>query len=119
MVFVGAVLLAVFVLPSPWGVVAVAVSGVWEIAQAFATIRWSQRRRARVGAEALVGVRARVVTRCAPDGRVSVEGEIWNARCEDGAEVGETVRVRGVQGLTLVVERLQETVSAPASHQST
>ncbi len=119
MVFVGAVLLAIFVLPSPWGLVAIVLSGIWEIAQAFATIRWSQRRRARVGAEALVGVTARVVTRCAPDGKASVGGEIWNARCEDGAEVGETVRVRGVHGLTLVVERVQETASAPASHQST
>jgi membrane-bound serine protease (ClpP class) len=118
-VFVGAVLLAIFVLPSPWGLVAIVLSGIWEILQAFATIRWSQRRRARVGAEALVGVQARVVTRCAPSGRVSIAGEIWNARCEQGADVGETVRVRDVQGLTLVVERVQATVSAPASHQST
>ena len=119
MVFIGAVLLAIFVLPSPWGLVAIVLSGIWEIAQAFATIRWSQRRRARVGAEALVGVKARVVTRCAPSGRVAVAGEIWNARCDEGADVGETVRVRGVQGLTLDVERVNETVSAPASHQST
>jgi membrane-bound serine protease (ClpP class) len=118
-VFVGAVLLAIFVLPSPWGLIAIIVAGIWEIAQTFATIRWSQRRRARVGAEALVGVSARVVTRCAPTGRVSVGGEIWNARCEQGADVGETVRVCGLQGLTLEVERAQETVSAPASHQST
>lgn len=119
MVFIGAVLLAIFVLPSPWGLVAIALSGAWEITQTFATIRWSQRRRARVGAEALVGGKARVVARCAPDGKAAVGGEIWNARCEEGAEVGETVRVRGVQGLTLVVERVHETVNAPASHQST
>jgi membrane-bound serine protease (ClpP class) len=118
-VFIGAVLLAIFVLPSPWGLVAIVLSGIWEIVQAFATIRWSQRRRARVGGEALMGVKARVVTRCAPSGRVAVGGEIWNARCEGGADVGETVRVRGVQGLTLEVERVQETVSAPASHQRT
>jgi membrane protein implicated in regulation of membrane protease activity len=103
-IFIGAVLLAIFVLPSPWGLVAIVLSGFWEVAQAFATIRWSQRRRSRVGAEALVGVKARVVTRCAPAGRVAVGGEIWNARCEEGADVGESVRVRGVQGLTLDVE---------------
>jgi membrane protein implicated in regulation of membrane protease activity len=119
MVFVGAVLLAIFVLPSPWGLVAIIVGGIWELAQTFFAIRWSQRRRARVGAEALVGVGARVVTRCAPSGRVAVGGEIWNARCDHGADVGDTVRVRGVQGITLLVERAQETVSAPASHQST
>jgi membrane protein implicated in regulation of membrane protease activity len=118
-VFVGAVLLAIFVLPSPWGLIAIAVAGIWEIAQTLYAIRWSQRRRARVGAEALVGVGARVVTRCSPSGRVAVGGEIWNARCEQGADVGDSVRVRGVQGITLLVERAQETVSAPASHQST
>lgn len=119
MIFVGAVLLAIFVLPSPWGLIAIIVAGIWEIAQTLYAIRWSQRRRARVGAEALVGVGARVVTRCSPSGRVAVGGEIWNARCEQGADVGDTVRVRGVQGITLLVERAEETVSAPASHQST
>jgi len=119
MTLLAAILLAIFVLPPPWGIVAVVLAGVWETFQTFATIRWSQRRRARVGAEALVNRTARVVERCRPAGKVSVGGEIWNARCENGAEVGETLRVRDVQGLTLVVARDHETVSAPASHQST
>jgi len=34
-----------------------------------------------------------------------VRGEVWNARCDGGAEVGERVRVRGLEGLTLLVER--------------
>jgi len=119
MALLAAILLAIFVLPPPWGIVAVVLAGIWETFQTFATIRWSQRRRAGVGAEALVNRTARVVERCHPRGKVSVGGEIWNARCEGGAEVGETLRVRGLQGLTLVVERDQETVSAPASHQST
>lgn len=119
MVFVGAVLLAIFVLPSPWGLVAIIAGGIWEIAQTLFAIRWSQRRRARAGAEALVGVAARVVTRCSPTGRVAVGGEIWNARCEEGADVGDPVRVRRVQGLTLLVDRVQETVSEPASQKST
>jgi membrane-bound serine protease (ClpP class) len=117
--FVLAVLLAIFVLPSPWSLVAVAVGGVWELAQTGGAIWWSQRRRARVGAEALVGVSARVSSRCDPYGKVAVGGEIWNARCDEPAEPGETVRVRGLQGLTLLVERDQESVSAPASHEST
>ena len=119
MTFIAAVLLAIFVLPSPWGLVAIILSGIWEIGQTVFTIRWSQRRRARVGAEALVGRKARVVVRCDPVGKVAIDGEIWNARCEDGAEHGQTVRVRGLQGLTLLVERDHETVSEPASHQST
>lgn len=119
MVFIGAVLLAVFVLPSPWGIVAVLLSGVWEVAQMLATIRWSQRRRARIGAEALVGAVGRVVVRCDPLGKVAVNGEVWNARCESTADYGETVRVRSLQGLTLVVEGDQTAVKDPANHQRT
>jgi membrane protein implicated in regulation of membrane protease activity len=119
MILVAAVLLAVFVLPSPWGVVAVLLAGVWEIGQVLATIRWSQRRHARAGAEALVGAAGRVVERCDPVGKVAVNGEIWNARCEGGADYDDSVRVRGLQGLTLLVERDQATVKEPASHHST
>jgi len=119
MTFIAAVVLAIFVLPSPWGLVAIILSGIYELAQTVLTIRWSQRRRAQVGAEALDGKTARVVERCAPTGKVAVDGEIWNARCEAAAEVGETVRVTGLQGLTLLVERDQATVKEPASHQST
>ena len=119
MAFIAAVVLAIFVLPSPWGLVAIILSGIYELGQTVLTIRWSQRRRAHVGAEALTGKAARVVERCAPRGKVAVGGEIWNARCECAAEVGETVYVRGIEGLTLLVERDPATVRAPASHQST
>jgi membrane protein implicated in regulation of membrane protease activity len=117
--FIAAILLAIFVLPSPWGLIAIVLSGIYEIGQTILTIRWSQRRRAHIGAEALVGAAGRVVERCDPTGKVAVKGEVWNARCEGGAEHGEIVRVRGLQGLTLLVDREKETVSAPASHQST
>jgi membrane protein implicated in regulation of membrane protease activity len=118
-IFVLALLLALFVLPSPWSVVAVVIAAVWELVQITATIRWSQRRRAKTGAEALVDATARVVERCNPYGKVAVRGEIWNAHCDEGADVGETVRVRGLQGLTLLVERDHATVSEPASHHKT
>ena len=119
MIFVLALLLALFVLPSPWSAVAVGAGAVWELVQISVAIWWSQHRRAQTGAEALVGSTARVVTRCAPYGRVAVRGEVWNARCEHGAEPEETVRVRSVQGLTLEVEREPASANAPASHQST
>jgi membrane-bound ClpP family serine protease len=118
-IFLLALLLAIFVLDSPWSTVAIGAGAVWEIAQVTGAIWWSQRRRARTGAEALAGAEARVVGRCDPFGKVAVRGEVWNARCEGGAEVGEPVRVRGLQGLTLLVERDQATVNAPASHQRT
>ena len=112
MTLVVAILLAIFVLPSPWGYVAVAAATVVEVAEVAAVVWYSKRRRAVVGAEALLGVVARVVAECRPEGRVRVHGELWRARCEAGAAEGDEVVVREVDGLTLVVEpRLQQSVA--------
>jgi membrane-bound serine protease (ClpP class) len=54
-----------------------------------------------------VGARAQVLDTCAPDGRVRLGGEIWNARSEVRAERGQTVRIQGIDGLTLLVEPLR------------
>jgi membrane protein implicated in regulation of membrane protease activity len=100
-----AILLALFVLPQPWGLVAVGIAGVFEVLEAFFFVRWSKRRRPAVGSETLVGRRATVVHDCLPDGQVRLDGELWKARCDEGARMGETVVVRSVEGLTLVVAR--------------
>jgi membrane protein implicated in regulation of membrane protease activity len=104
MLLLGAILLAVFVLPSPWNAVVVALGALGEVAEALIGIRISQRRRAHVGAETLIGATARVVSACSPDGRVEVRGELWTARCPAGARVGDAVLIRELDGLTLVVE---------------
>jgi membrane-bound serine protease (ClpP class) len=39
-------------------------------------------------------------------GWVSVRGELWRARSETPLHAGERVRIRAVEGLTLVVERI-------------
>lgn len=100
-----ALLLAIFVLDEPWSWVAVALGASWELAETILLVRWSQRRRAAVGTEALVGRSAVVTADCRPEGQVRVAGELWRARCDAGAGAGEEVVVRGVQGLTLEVER--------------
>jgi membrane protein implicated in regulation of membrane protease activity len=60
---------------------------------------------ARSGAGALLGVRAVVVERLAPEGRVRVGSELWRAEARSGAdiEVGQEVRVEAVHGLVLRV----------------
>ncbi|HEY3070543.1 MAG TPA: NfeD family protein [Gaiellaceae bacterium] len=104
MLFVGAILLAVFILPPPWGLVLVGVAAIVEIAETFVWIRISRRWRIRAGAETLIGARAQVVSPCRPRGQVRVEGELWRARCDQGADAGDTVRVVGREGLTLLVD---------------
>jgi membrane protein implicated in regulation of membrane protease activity len=104
MLFVGAVLLALFLLPQPWGLVLVASAAVFEIAETLFWVRFSRRWRVRAGAETLIGASAEVVSACRPDGQVRVQGELWRARCEAGAEPGERVRINGRHDLTLLVE---------------
>jgi len=94
------VLLAVFVLDGPWEWVAVAGGGAIEIGEAWFWLRWTKRRRPEVGVEALVGARGEMTGA----GWASVGGELWRARSETPLEAGERVRVRSVDGLTLVVE---------------
>jgi membrane-bound serine protease (ClpP class) len=99
-----AVLLAVFVLEEPWSWIAVLAGAAVELAEAALFVAWSRRRTAVVGAEALVGRRGLVAAECRPNGQVRLAGELWQARCDPGASVGDEVVVRALDGLTLVVE---------------
>ena len=104
MLLLGGILLAVFVVPWPWGIATVVGGGLLDIGESLALLRWSRRRRAATGAEALVGKTAVVVTPCRPLGQVRVVGELWTARSAAGADSGDKVFVRAVEGLTLLVD---------------
>ncbi len=103
--FLVAGIVLVFLLPSPWNVVALLVCiplflgelGLWH--------RTVRGHRKQVGAETLIGLTATVVTACQPSGQVRLRGETWDARCTQGADTGDEVVVRALDGLTLVVER--------------
>jgi membrane-bound serine protease (ClpP class) len=98
--FLGGILLAVFVLPSPWGIVAVFAGGIIDIVESLLLLRWSRRRRAATGAEALIG-RTAVVANAT---QVRIAGERWQVRAERPLVPGEEVVVRAVDGLTLLVD---------------
>ncbi len=104
MLFAIGILLAIFVLPQPWGLVAIGVGAALDIAETGVFLWWSGRRKALVGVEALVGKRGVAVGDLWPDGQVRVNGELWRARCEGTCDTGTEVIVREVDGLTLVVE---------------
>jgi len=107
MLLLGGILLAVFVVPWPWGVVTVAVGGLLDIGESLAFVKWSRRRRSSVGVETLVGRTAVVATRT----QVRVAGELWAARSDEPVRAGEEVEVTAVDGLTLEVSR-----RSPARH---
>jgi membrane protein implicated in regulation of membrane protease activity len=104
MLLVVAILLAVFVLEEPWTWIVVVAGATFELGEATLFIWWSKRRRAVVGTEALIGRVAIVSAECKPAGQVRIVGELWRARCDLGADVGDEVIVKAVDGLTLVVE---------------
>jgi membrane-bound serine protease (ClpP class) len=60
------------------------------------------------GMEGLLGNTGVVRQRLDPAGTVFVQGTLWSARSTTPVEVGETVRVIGVQGLKLTVEKVSE-----------
>lgn len=101
MLLLGGILLAVFVVPWPWGIATVLGGGLLDVAESLVLLRWSKRRRSTVGAEALVGQTAVVVTST----QVRVAGELWAARSDTRLLVGDEVVVRAVNGLTLEVSR--------------
>lgn len=104
MLFLIALLLAIFLLPSPWGFVVVACALVIDVLEVSVGLWYSKRRRATVGTNALVGVTGVALGDLFPEGQVKVNGEIWRARCEAGCDAGAAVVVRAVNGLTLEVE---------------
>src|SRR3989442_11089463 len=99
MLLLGGILLAVFVVPWPWGIATVIGGGLLDIGESLVLLYWSKRRRSPVGAEALVGQRA-VVTSPTPL-QVRVAGELWEARSDEPLRDGDDVVVRAIDGLTL------------------
>ena len=91
-------------LSSPWNLIAFLVLlPVW-VLELFGWNRTTKRYRKSVGADTLIGREAVVSVACRPVGQVRLDGEIWEARCDAGASVGDRVRVIGRERLTLVVE---------------
>jgi membrane protein implicated in regulation of membrane protease activity len=98
-----AIVLLVF-LPSPWDLFGFTACLVLFVGELFFWNRTMRGRRKVVGAQTLIGEEARVISPCRPTGQVQIGGELWAAQCEAGADAGETVRVVGRRGLTLLVE---------------
>ena len=91
-------------LPWPWSIVGFVVVTVLWVGELFLWNRSMRGRSKKTGPQTLVGKHGTIVSASRPAGQVRVEGEIWAARCEGGASIGDTVHVVAVDGLTLVVE---------------
>ena len=100
-----AALVLVFALPHPWNYVGFAAGLVVFGGELTFWHRKTRGQKKMVGAETLIGATGTVVTICRPNGQARVDGELWAARCEEGADVGDRVTVVGRDDLTLIVSR--------------
>ena len=76
-------------------------------------LAWRARRNKQMlGPDALLGAVGVAQQPIAPQGQILVHGELWLAESATPVSPGESVRVRAVEGLTLLVEPVRERVSA-------
>jgi membrane protein implicated in regulation of membrane protease activity len=80
-----------------------------EIAEVGFWVWLSRRRRIATGAEALPGARGVVTAACRPEGQVRVLGELWRARCEEGADPGDEIVVERLDPELLLIVRRAST----------
>lgn len=109
MILVAGILIGIFVVPDAWTAPVIGGAVVLEVIETFISFRIARRfGLPKVGPERLIGDTGRVVEACRPVGRVRVRGDVWQARCREGADVDERVRVVARHRLVLIVERVAD-----------
>jgi membrane protein implicated in regulation of membrane protease activity len=112
MVLILSIVLALFI-SWPWNLVVVLCGAIAEVGEVVWGRRLARRWRPKSGPETMVGKTAEVVVPCRPSGQVRVHGELWEARCAAGADIGDDVRITALEELTLVVERVRAASASP------
>ncbi len=69
----------------------------------------AKRRKAVTGEAGMIGLVGVAITDLDLDGEIKVHGELWKARAKTRIPQGARVRVREIDGLTLLVESATET----------
>jgi membrane-bound ClpP family serine protease len=106
-VVAGCVLLAIFVVPAPWGQLLVGGALLWEIVENLAWVWYSMRTPPAIGREAMIGLPVTAVSACVPEGWVRLGGERWKARCSEGAGAGGSLVVEAVDRITRLIHEYQ------------
>jgi len=101
-----AIVLAIFFLPAPWNGLVLVFGVLGEAGEMIFGIWYSRRRGSAAGAERMIGAAVRVIEPCRPRGRVSYKGELWDAVCGEGADIGDRARIVAMDGSILVLERI-------------
>ena len=75
----------------------------------------ARRHKVMTGPQGLVGEIGTARTPLAPEGKIFVHGELWNAVSETPVESGEPVRVIAVDGLTIRVHPVRSPAATPSA----
>ena len=115
-----AIILAVFFLPSPWGIVVVLCAIALEIVEIRWGLKLARARSSTTGIESMVGQRGEAATDLDPTGQVLLRGERWQARSSRAVEAGTAVEIDAVHGLELAVSPIWPGPNdpGPAAHNS-
>ncbi len=73
----------------------------------------ARRNKVMTGAQGMIGQTGVTRSPLSPAGQVTIVGEIWNAYSSTPVPTGEPVVVRGIDGLTLIVEPVNRAASNP------
>jgi membrane-bound serine protease (ClpP class) len=107
----------------PWLAFSIIVLFALILILALRLARLSRQKKLITEVTGVVGLRGRAETNIEREGAAFVRGELWRARSDNPIATGEPVRVVGVDGLAIVVERdsnnspLPPTGSASDEHQ--
>jgi membrane-bound serine protease (ClpP class) len=74
----------------------------------------ARRNKVETGAEGMIGETGSALTALAPEGKVVVRGEYWDAVAPGPVSPGARVRVTGIHNLKLTVESLAERTGGPS-----
>ena len=67
----------------------------------------AMRQKIQTGQEGMLGKKGLVVENIDPEGKIQYASEIWDARTKgDRFSKGEQVKINGIQGLMLLVEKI-------------
>lgn len=103
MVFLVGLALSFWLLDWPWRIIVLVPLAALEIVEWVIFMRL-RKVRSITGVEAIAGTRGKAITHCRPAGQVTLNGQIWNARCATGVDAGAEVVVTGAEGIELRVE---------------
>ena len=103
MTLIGAVL-AYFYLEGTLRIVVVGLLLLSDVVEIAIWLRW-RKRRASTGSEGMIGRTGVAISDCAPEGKVRVMGQIWNATSNESLAAGDEVEVTATEGLRLHVAR--------------